>query len=465
MKDSQITALGFAGGGLPMSRILIVEDDASLAELIAMHMEDMHYRPTVALTLGDARVALANHKFAAVLLDQQMPDGYGLELLGEIRSRAPDLPVIMITGIHDTALPIEAIKQGAYDFLRKPIDEAELDRTLAAALCQDHHTSGIEALAEERRHFPRIIGNSQAIIELCKMLGYVAPTDSSVLITGETGTGKELVARAIHQYSDRSGPFVAVNCSAIVDTLLESELFGHEKGSFTGADRRRQGKFEIAAGGTLFLDEIGEMSPNLQAKLLRVLETHAFERVGGTETLVSSVRIITATHRDLKQEVRLKAFREDLYFRLDVFTLHLPPLRERREDIPLLVENLLARIRRKVHMAVPRVSEEALDALCAYDWPGNIRELDNVLTRAVILARDDIITAPLLGLMPPRDELAPPGTGAQPPMISLEELQQRHVRAVLAHTQGHKGRACEILGISRPSLERRIARLARPPAQ
>jgi len=447
-----------------MSRILIVEDDASLAELISMHMEDMHHEPTVTLTLRDARDAFGDHDFDAVLLDQQMPDGYGLDLLGEIRARKPDLPVIMITGIHDTALPIEAIKQGAYDFLRKPIDEQELGRTLATALCHEHHTGGIEAFKEERRHFARIIGNSRAIIEVCKMLGHIAPTDSSVLITGETGTGKELVARAIHQHSDRDGPFVAVNCSAIVDTLLESELFGHEKGSFTGADRRTQGKFEIAGGGTLFLDEIGEMSPNLQAKLLRVLETRVFERVGGTETLVSSVRIIAATNRDLKEEVRQKIFREDLYFRLNVFTLHLPPLRERREDIPLLVENLLAKIRRKVHKSVSHISEPAWASLRAYDWPGNIRELDNVLTRAVILARDGIISADLLGVMPALDEIASCGTGAQPLLISLEELQQRHVRAVLEYTQGHKGRACGILGISRPALERRIARLGRFPS-
>lgn len=429
-----------------------------------MHVEDMHHRPTVALTLDEARDALASHPFGAVLLDQQMPDGYGLDLLGEIRSGTADLPVIMITGIHDTALPIEAIKQGAYDFLRKPIDEAELARTLASALRHDRHSERMDALPEERRHFPRIIGNSQAIIEVCKMLGHIAPTDSSVLITGETGTGKELVARAIHQHSDRTGPFVAVNCSAIVDTLLESELFGHEKGSFTGADRRRLGKFEIADGGTLFLDEIGEMSTNLQAKLLRVLETRAFERVGGTETLESSVRIIAATHRDLKQEVGLNTFREDLYFRLDVFTLHLPPLRERREDIPLLVESLLARIRRKVHKASPHVSDDGWEALSTYDWPGNIRELDNVLTRAVILARDDVITAPLLGLMPVPDEAPAVGADMPTPMISLDELQQHHVRAVLEHTQGHKGRACEILGISRPALERRIARLARFPS-
>ena len=428
-----------------------------------MHMEDAHYQPVTALTLRDARDALSEHDFDAILLDQQMPDGYGLDLLREIIAREPDLPVIMITGMHDTALPIEAIKRGAYDFLRKPIEEAELDHALANALRRHTHHAGVggqDTIAAERRHFPRIIGKSRAIIEVCKMLGHIAPTDTNVLITGETGTGKEVVAQTLHQHSGRSGHFLAVNCSAIVDTLLESELFGHEKGSFTGADRRKQGKFEIADGGTLFLDEIGEMSPNLQAKLLRVLETRTFERVGGTETLISSVRIIAATNRDLNEEVRQKNFREDLFFRLNVFTLHLPPLRERREDIPLLVENLLAKIQRKIHKSVSRLSEQAWDYLRAYDWPGNIRELDNVLTRAAILARGDIITQELLGLMPARNGITPSSEGASLAMISLEELQQRHVRAVLEHTQGHKGRACEILGISRPALERRIARLA-----
>ena len=445
-----------------MSRILIIAGDPSLAKLIALHMDALHHQPAVAVTLRDARNALIDPDFDAVLLDQQMPDGFGLDLLGEIRAKKTDLPVIMISGLHDTGLPIEAIKRGAYDFLRKPLDESELDRTLAAALCHDRHTGGMEATTEERRHFSRIIGSSQAMTEVCKMLGHIAPTDSSVVITGETGTGKELVAQAIHQHSDRAGTFIAVNCSAIVDTLLESELFGHEKGSFTGADRRTQGKFEIAAGGTLFLDEIGEMSPNLQAKLLRVLETRTFERVGGTETLAATARIIAATNRDLKEAVRQKTFREDLYFRLNVFALHLPPLRERREDIPPLVENLLAKIRRKVHKSVSRISEQAWAYLRAYDWPGNIRELDNVLTRAVILARDDTITVDLLGVMPAAGEIAPGGAGMQPSLISLEELQQRHVRAVLEYTRGHKGRACTILGISRPALERRIARLAPP---
>lgn len=444
-----------------MSRVLIVEDDASLAELMSMHLEDIHHQPVMALSLGEARDALAERAFDAVLLDQQLPDGQGLELLCEIRGREPGLPVIMITGIHDTALPIEAIKQGAYDFLRKPIEEDELDRILDTALRhhRDEAAVGHRTIAEERRRFPRIIGNSRPIIEVCKLLGHIAPTDSSVLITGETGTGKEVVARTLHQHSGRRGPFVAVNCSAIVDTLLESELFGHEKGSFTGADRRKQGKFEVAEQGTLFLDEIGEMSPNLQAKLLRVLETRAYERVGGTRTLASSARVIAATHRDLEDEVRQGNFREDLYFRLNVFTVHLPPLRDRREDIPALAENLLDRIQRKLHKPVSSLSAQTLGWLCAYPWPGNIRELDNVLTRAVILARDGTITTDLLGVPQTRDERTAPGQGLPPPLISLEELQQHHVLAVLEHTRGHKGRACAILGISRPALERRLARL------
>jgi two-component system response regulator AtoC len=449
-----------------MARILIVEDDTSLAELLAMHLEDSSHQPRVAPTLGDARSALAQTSFDSVLLDQQMPDGLGLELLREIRERESELPVIMITGIHDTALPIEAIKLGAYDFLRKPMDQAELDHVLASALRQRRssgHATGAE-LPVERRQSPRIIGKSQAIIGVCKTLGRVAPTDAPVLLTGETGTGKEVVARAIHQHSGRTGPFVAVNCSAIVDSLLESELFGHEKGSFTGADQRKPGKFEIAAEGTLFLDEIGDMSPNLQAKLLRVLQEHAFERVGGTRTLHTSARVIAATNRDLGEEVARQRFRDDLYFRLNVITIHLLPLRERAEDLDLLVPHLLAVIQRKLHKPIARVSQSAWNLMRSYSWPGNIRELENVLTRAAILAHGDVLTPETLGIAAATPTAIPAVAqvpASAPELISLEELASRHVKAILEFTHWHKGKACEILGISRPALERRIARLSR----
>jgi DNA-binding NtrC family response regulator len=448
-----------------MARILIVEDDTSLAELLAMHLEDSSHQPRIVPSLRDARAALAETGFDAVLLDQQMPDGLGLDLLREIQKHEPDLPVIMITGIHDTALPIEAIKLGAHDFLRKPMDEAELDHVLADAL--EHHRSSGHAIGAElpveRRQSPRIIGKSQAIVEVCKTLGRVAPTDAPVLLTGETGTGKEVVARAIHQHSGRTGPFVAVNCSAIVDTLLESELFGHEKGSFTGADQRKQGKFEIAAEGTLFLDEIGEMSPHLQAKLLRVLQEHAFERVGGTRTLHTSARVIAATNRDLGEEVARQRFRDDLYFRLNVITIHLLPLRERAEDLDLLVPHLLAAIQRKLHKPIATVGQSGWNLMRSYSWPGNIRELENVLTRAAILAQGDVLTPETLGIpaATPTTVAAVAQAGSLPELISLEELESRHVKAVLEYTRWHKGKACEILGISRPSLERRIARLSR----
>ena len=442
-----------------MARILIVEDDQVFASLLAMHLsEDLHHDVVEAGDLATARRALDQDSFDAILLDQQLPDGYGLTLLEEIRRDPQAPPVILVTGSSDNELVIEAMKAGAYDFVRKPMDELELDTTLGNALRTHRLTRKvrtIEAPEETAAPLDRIVGRSPAIMRLLKTIGAVAPSSAGVLITGESGTGKEVVARAIHHHSGREGPFLAVNCSAIVENLLESELFGHEKGAFTGADRRKPGKFELAAGGTLFLDELGELSLPLQAKLLRVLQEGTFERVGGTEVLHTDARIIAATNRDLETMVREGEFREDLFYRLNVVSIHLPPLRERREDLPLLVEHLLRRINRRLHTRVEAISEAAWRRLETYDWPGNVRELENVLTRAVVLSRGGPITPELLGL--PDSDTTPAVDGDESePLLSLEELEQRHVRRVLEHTRWHKGRACEILGISRPALERRI---------
>ena len=442
-----------------MARILIVEDDPVFASLLAMHLsEDLHHEAVEAPDLATARQALDRETFDAVLLDQQLPDGYGLTLLEEIRRDPQAPPVILVTGSSDNELVIEAMKAGAYDFVRKPMDELELDTTLANALRTHRLTRKVRAVQppeEDAAPLDRIVGRSPAIMRLLKTIGAVAPSSAGVLITGESGTGKEVVARAIHHHSGREGPFLAVNCSAIVENLLESELFGHEKGAFTGADRRKPGKFELAAGGTLFLDELGELSLPLQAKLLRVLQEGTFERVGGTEVLHTDARILAATNRDLEAMVREGEFREDLFYRLNVVSIHLPPLRERREDLPLLAEHLLRRINRRLHTKVEAISEAAWRRLESYDWPGNVRELENVLTRAAVLSRGGPITPELLGL--PETETAPvPAENETEPLLSLEELEKRHVRRVLEHTRWHKGRACEILGISRPALERRI---------
>jgi DNA-binding NtrC family response regulator len=311
--------------------------------------------------------------------------------------------------------------------------------------------------SEELAALGDMIGKSRLMVQVSKEIALASESDASVLITGESGTGKELVARAIHAHSGRCGLFLAVNCAAIVDTLLESELFGHEKGAFTGAVARKAGRFELAGDGTLFLDEIGELVPRLQAKLLRVLQERTFERLGGTQTLMTNARIVAATNRDIKQEADAGRFREDLLYRLDVIHIHVPPLRERREDIPLLVEGLLARIATAVHKPRISVTDDAVAQLAAYAWPGNVRELENVLTQAVVRARGSILDRDSMRL--PRDAAPAASNGAVQASLELQTLgavEAAHVRRVLEHTHGHKGKACAILGISRPALDRKI---------
>jgi transcriptional regulator with GAF, ATPase, and Fis domain len=307
----------------------------------------------------------------------------------------------------------------------------------------------------------QIVGTSPAILDVCKTIGAVATRHAPVLITGESGTGKEVVARAIHHHSGREGLFLPVNCSALTEGLLESELFGHERGSFTGAVGRKEGRFEVAANGTLFLDELGEMSGSLQAKLLRVLQEGTFERVGGTQTLSSDARIIAATNRDLTALTREGRFRQDLYYRLNVVHIDVPPLRSRMQDLPVLTEHLHTKINQRQHTAVRRITESAWRRLNDYAWPGNIRELENVLTRAAILARSDTLTPELLALPvdSAREALQQEELEARPAslrLISLEELEREHIGAVLSHVRWHKGKACQILGISRPALDRKI---------
>ncbi len=444
-----------------MANILVVEDDEVFSQLLTMHLEDLDHKPLVAHTLQQAREHLHNITPDAVLLDQQLPDGYGMDLLREIKADKDAPPVIMVTGVSDNALVIEAMKAGAYDFVRKPMDELELDTTLSNALHSHRLSRKVHAISQAADYevdIDQIVGKSPGITRLLKTIGSVADSRASILITGESGTGKEIVARAIHHHSERSGLFLPVNCSAIVENLLESELFGHEKGSFTGADRRKPGKFELASDGTLFLDELGELPLNLQAKLLRVLQEGTYERVGGTQTLHTSARIVTATNRDLETMVKEGRFREDLYYRLNVVNICLPPLRERMEDLPLLTEHLLRKINQRLHTQVKAISEAAWKSMQTYQWPGNVRELENILTRATVLCRDETITPDLLGIeasVTPATE-ATTGGNAELELISLDALEERHVRKILEHTRWHKGKACEILGISRPALERRI---------
>jgi two-component system response regulator AtoC len=446
-----------------MADVLIIEDDSVFSELLAMHLEDRGHHPHIAQSTSAARERLNNSEPDIILLDQQLPDGFGLDLLKEIKAHAGAPPIIMITGVSDNTLAIQAMQLGAYDFIRKPMDEVELDATLGNALRSHRLSRQVSAITESdeyRVDLNQIVGESPAILDVCKTIGAVAARIAPVLITGESGTGKEVVARAIHNYSGRDGLFLAVNCSALAEGLLESELFGHEKGSFTGASTRKEGRFELAAGGTLFLDELGEMPASLQAKLLRVIQEGTFERVGGTQTLHSEARIIAATNRDLKAMINSRDFREDLYYRLNVVHIDLPPLRERLQDLPALTEHLLKKINARQHTAVRHISDAAWRRMKSYTWPGNIRELENLLTRAAIMTRTDTISPEALAL--PKDDVSTQTTSdadvqkSEPRLFSLGELEHEHIEAILHHVRWHKGKACEILGISRPSLERKI---------
>ena len=442
--------------------LLIIEDDASLNQMLQLHFEDAGYRVEGVQSCTDGLGLLRKSAFDLILLDQQLPDGTGLELLRQLCSEDPGQAIVMMTGQHDLELAIQAIKEGAADFIHKPIKIDQLQIVVDRVLENRRLSREVEALKPDpldRVEQRGLIGRSEAMLQVSKEIALCATSNANVLIGGESGTGKEVVARLIHTHSGRSGPFVAVNCAAIVDTLLESELFGHEKGAFTGAVGRKPGKFELAQDGTLFLDEIGELASQLQAKLLRAIQEQVFERVGGTQQVTTNARIIAATHRDLFAEAAAGRFREDLAYRLKVVSIQLPPLRERREDIPLLAKALMERIAHKIHKPVLQITDQALAKLQSHDWPGNVRELENLLTQALVQARTSVLTPDLL---PFRESTTPapsaqlPETGTPPALRTLDQLEAEHIQLVLNHTGGHKGKSCDILGISRPALDRKI---------
>jgi DNA-binding NtrC family response regulator len=445
-----------------MANVLIIEDDEVFSELLVMFMEDIQHSPQAAFNLQQARQILKQGMPDLILLDQELPDGMGIELLKEIIEQPSHPPIIMITGVTDNKLIMQAMQSGAHDFIRKPLDEITLGTTIDNALKSHRLTRQVPAIENPDQYhidIGQIIGKSPAIVEICKIVGKVASSNAPVLITGESGTGKEVVARSLHYHSERPGLLLPVNCSALAENLLESELFGHEKGSFTGAVSAKEGKFELTKNGTLFLDELGEMPANLQAKLLRVLQEGTFERVGGTSTLQTSARIIAATNKNLEEMIKSGDFREDLFYRLNVVHIHIPPLRERMEDMPILIEHLLNKINVKQNTHVKHLAEKAWEKLNNYDWPGNIRELENVLTRAVILSRSDTITLEQLDLPEKMSSKPSSDSGAllaEHKIISLDKVESEHIKIILKHTHWHKGKACEILGISRPALDRKI---------
>jgi len=444
-----------------MDRILIVDDDRSIRELLSMHLEERGFGVMSAATGAEGFRLAAEASPAAIVLDMRLPDASGIDLIPELKKRAAEAPVLMITAHHDMASTILAMKAGAFDYIHKPIDIQAFDVALDRALEVRRLSKGTDYLSVEGGgafKMDDIVGTSPPMQQLFKDVGRVAASRATVLIQGESGTGKELIARVIHSYSAPQKPFIGIDCSAIVDTLLESELFGHEKGAFTGAVQTKPGKFELAEEGSIFLDEIGELSQNLQAKLLRVLQEREVDRVGGVRRIPIRARILAATNRDLAEEMRTGRFREDLYQRLKVVTLRLPPLRERAGDIPLLVEHLLVKINQRLHKNLRRVPREVIEKLQRRPWPGNVRELENVLTRAAVLSQGDMLLQEHLvdqgGI--PRSEARPLPSVVDGRVATLDEVERDHIVRVWTLARGNKGKTCQMLGISRPTLERKL---------
>jgi len=439
-------------------KILIIEDDINLGQMLSLHFEDEGLKTQHVPSCEKAREALAHSVYDLVLLDQQLPDCLGIDLLEEITRLTPPPPVIMMTGHHDLELAITAMTKGAADFIHKPVKTSDLQSSVNKVMAEQalHLDTETSNESDDLNLSRDLIGKSSAMLAVSKEIALSAQSSASVLITGESGTGKELVAKLIHDHSERAPqPFIAVNCAAIVDNLLESELFGHEKGSFTGATQRKPGKFELAENGTLFLDEIGELALPLQAKLLRTLQEQTIEPVGATSTKPINVRVIAATNRDLFQMSRDKLFREDLIYRLNVINIQIPPLRKRKEDIPLLAKALLEKAGLQLNKPAAQLSNDALLKLMAYDWPGNVRELGNIMTQALLHTRSNRITADnlLLGNIENSPDEQP---AAEVELLTLEEVEARHIQQVLNHTNGHKTNSCKILAISRPALDRKI---------
>lgn len=444
-----------------MAHILIVDDDHAICKTLNLHFRQLGYQVSLANSAEEGASIAASSNVDAIISDIRLPGRDGISLLHEVKESRPALPVIMITAFHDLEMTVAAMQGGAADYVPKPIDLDELDAAVERVLSQEHVRDGDAlVLGPPESSRSQIIGQSFAMKEVFKSIALVAQSRVTVLISGESGTGKELVARAIHNASaENQLPFVAINCAALVETLLESELFGHERGAFTGAVSAHKGKIEQVGEGTLFLDEIAELSPAMQGKLLRILEEREYTPLGGTQVKKSKARFITATNVNLKDRVDSGTFREDLFYRLNVVNIHLPPLRERRSDMPLLIDFLLRKINRDLKKNIRRVSGDVVACLTAYSWPGNVRQLNSVLMKAAVLESGDNLT---IAHLPP--EIACPcetaaDTGehdSRRPFSTLSELEKDYIGRVLNSTGWHKGKTCEILGISRPTLERRI---------
>ncbi len=441
--------------------VLVVDDEKNIREGLGKSLDMDGHRVSLAADGRAAWQMVSSEEIDLVITDLRMPEMGGAELLKKIASAYPTVPVVILTGHGTIESAVSAIQDGAYDFLTKPVDLERLSHIVRRALSNRELIIQNRNLQDEldrissRSRFDRMIGKSVQMRKIMELIDQVASTRASVLITGESGVGKELVADAIHHLSGRrEHPFVKVHCAALSESLLESELFGHEKGSFTGAVARKKGRFELAHGGTIFLDEIGEINQQVQIKILRVLQEKQFERVGGEQTLEVDVRVISATNRDLKAEIEKGSFREDLFYRLNVVNIHVPPLRERPEDIPLLASAFLKEFSEENGKQIEGIDSKARIALYNYRWPGNIRELRNGIESAVVMCKGQVIT----------EEDLPPSVsqGAEDSLIripvgmSMEHAEKEIIRATLNHEKGNKTRCAEILGIGRKTLHRKI---------
>ncbi len=446
-----------------MSCILIIDDDLASCKTLTLHLQsrghDVYFEHSV--EAGRSMAKQINPRL--LILDIRLPGMSGIEALPELKRDLPETHIVMITAYHDMESTIQAMQRGAEDYIHKPIDIHELDRSLEKILISDESESSRLTMTGDVTDKFHMVGQSSVMRNIFKTIGLVARGPATVLITGESGTGKELVARAVHNNSEHAdGPFVVINCAALVETLLESDMFGHEKGAFTGAIAKQPGKFALANNGTIFLDEVGELSTTMQAKLLRALQFKEFTPIGSKTTQTTNARIIAATNVDLKSRVDSGEFREDLYYRLQVVSIHVPPLRERMDDLDILIRTLLARVNKDLRKHVDRINNDVLNLFKLYRWPGNVRELENVLLKSVALSAGNTISmeyipaeilrasdTPSTGISASADRL-------ENNLVTLDQMEKHHVQYVLESVNWHKGQACKILKISRPRLRRLI---------
>ena len=440
-------------------KLLLVDDDKNALDGLVKILTHDGYPVSGVLSGYEALSLLSKKNFDIIVTDMKLPGIGGLSLIHEIRKKEESVAIVVITAYSSVKTAVEAIKCGADDYLTKPINIEELKLVLEKIWERQQLIAQNRMLKEKLKDKYKssgLVGSTPQMKQIFHMIADVAPSTASTLILGETGTGKELVANALHCQSDRACmPFVALHCAALSEGVLESELFGHEKGAFTGAVQARKGRFEMADGGTLFLDEVGEMSLKVQVKLLRVLEKGEFERVGGEKTLKVDVRLITATNRNLEKEVSEGRFREDLFYRLNVITIHLPPLRERKDDIPILSNFFVIKYTKKYKKEIKGFAPEAMEALCAYHWPGNVRELENVVERAIVLCKKNTISVEHLprNVVPDKDDMS---VIKIPVGISLKEAEKEIIQKTLQMTHGSKKEASKILGISNRKIEYKV---------